>query len=63
MEDIRQLQEVNGDCLRSTPNLDGIGLIAPVEDRVQPDIRGVESSPEGTIPYKDKRDGGQVQAV
>ena len=50
MEDIRRLQAVNGDCLRSTLNLDGIGLIAPVEDPVWADIRGLEASPERTMP-------------
>ena len=42
MEDIRWPQVVNGDCLCSTLNVDGIGLIAPVEDPVFSDIRSLE---------------------
>jgi hypothetical protein len=42
VEDVRRLQAVNGDCLRSALNLYGIGLIAPVEDQVWADIRGLE---------------------
>jgi len=60
MEDVCWLQAVNGDCLHSTLNLNGIGLIAPVEDPVWADIWGLESSPEGTMPYKDMRGGGRV---
>ena len=44
MEDIHQLQAVNGDCLRSTLNLDGVGLITLMEDPVWADIRGLEST-------------------
>ena len=44
MEDVRWLQAVNGDCFRSALNLYGIGLIAPVEDPVWADIRGLEGS-------------------
>jgi hypothetical protein len=44
MEDIRRLQAVNGDCLHSTLNLDGIGLITPVEDSVWADIWDLERS-------------------
>ena len=50
MEDVGWLEVVNGDYLRSTLNLDGIGLIAPVEDPIWADIRGLEGSPEGTMP-------------
>jgi hypothetical protein len=46
MEGIRRLQVVNGDYLHSTLNLDGIGLIVPVEDPVWADIRDLE----GTMP-------------
>jgi hypothetical protein len=49
MEDVRRLQAVNGDCLRSALNLYGIGLIAPVEDPIWADIQGLEGSPEGTM--------------
>jgi len=38
------------ETVRSTLNLDGIGLIAPVEDPVWADIQGFEDSPEGTMP-------------
>jgi hypothetical protein len=44
MEDIRRLQAVNGDCLCRTLNVDGIGLINPVEDPVRVKIRGLEGS-------------------
>jgi hypothetical protein len=50
VEDVRRLQVVNGDCLRSALNLYGIGLIAPVEDPVWADLRGSEGSPESTMP-------------
>ena len=50
MEDVHRLQAVNGDCLHSSLNLDGIGLIAPVEDPVWADIQGLEGCPEGTMP-------------
>jgi hypothetical protein len=60
VEVARQLQAVNGDCLRSALNLYGIGLIASVEDSVWAEIRGLEGSPEGIMPYKDMRGGGQV---
>ena len=60
MEVIRRLQAVNGDRLRSPLNLDGIGFVAPVEDPVWADIRGMEGSPEGTLTEKDMRGGGQI---
>jgi hypothetical protein len=41
-------------------NLDGIDLIATVEDPVWADIRGLEGYPEGTLSYKYMRGGGQV---
>jgi len=41
-------------------NLDGIGLIATVEDPVWADIRGLEGYPEGTLSYKYMRGGFQV---
>jgi hypothetical protein len=41
-------------------NLDGIGLIATVEDHVWADIRGLEGYPEGTLSYKYMRGGDQV---
>ena len=44
VKDVRRPQAVDGDCLRSTLNPDGIGLIAPVEDPVWADIRGLEGS-------------------
>jgi hypothetical protein len=44
MEDIRWPQVVNGDCLRKTLNLNGIGLIAPVEDPVFSNIWGLEGT-------------------
>jgi hypothetical protein len=50
MEDIRRLQAVNGDCLSSTLNLDGTGLIAPVEDPIWADKRGLGGSPESIMP-------------
>ena len=50
MEDIRRIQAVNGDCLRSTLNIDGMCLIAPVKGPVWADIRGLEGSQEGTMP-------------
>ena len=50
MEDVCWLQAVNGDCLHSALNLYCIGLIAPVQDPVWADIRGLEGSPEGTMP-------------
>ena len=53
MEDVHRLEAVNGDCLRSTLDLDGIGLVVPVEDPVWTDIWGLEGSPEGLVPYKD----------
>jgi hypothetical protein len=60
MEDVRRLQAVNGDHLRSPLNLDGVGFVAPVEDLVGADIRGVEGSPEGTRTEKDMQGGGQI---
>jgi hypothetical protein len=50
MEDMRRLQAVNGDCLSSTLNLDGTGLIVPVEDPMWADKRGLESFPKGIMP-------------
>jgi len=50
VEDVRRLQAVNGDCLRSALNLYGIGLTIPVDDPVWADIRGLEGPPEGTMP-------------
>ena len=41
-------------------NLDGIGLIAVMEDHVWADIRGLEGYPEGTLSYEYMRGGGQV---
>jgi hypothetical protein len=49
MEDVRRLEAVNGDYLRSALNLDGIGLITPVEDPEWADIRSLEGSPKGTL--------------
>jgi hypothetical protein len=46
VEYVRRLQAVNGGYLRSALNLDGIGLIAPVEDLVWVDIRGLAASSE-----------------
>jgi len=50
MEDVRWLQAVNGDRLRSVLDLDGVGLVVPVEDPVWADIRGLEGSLGGTLP-------------
>jgi hypothetical protein len=50
MEYVRRLQAVNGDCLRSAMGLDVVGLVAPVEDAVWANIRGLEGSPEGPTP-------------
>ena len=50
MEDIRRLQAVNRDCLRSTLNLNGTGLIVHVEDPIWANIRGLEGSLECTVP-------------
>jgi hypothetical protein len=50
VENVSRLQAVNGDDLRRVLNLDGVGLIAPVEDLEWADIRGLEGSPEGTMP-------------
>ena len=60
MQDARRLQAFNGDRLHSPLNLDGVGFVAPVEDPVWADIRGVEGSPEGTLTEKDMRGGGQI---
>ena len=60
MEDVRGLQQVNGDRLPSPLNLDSVGFVAPVEDPVWADVRGVEVSPEGTLTEKDMRGGGQI---
>jgi hypothetical protein len=60
VEDIRRLQAVNGDRLRGTLNVAGIGLITPVEDPVRANIRGLEGSLEATMPQKYVRGGGQV---
>jgi len=38
------------ETLRSTLKIYGIDLIAPVEHHVWAEIRGLESSPEGTMP-------------
>ena len=50
MEDVRRLQAVNGDCLRSALDLDGVGLVTPVKDPVWADIRGLEGTPVGPVP-------------
>ena len=50
MEDVRRLEVVNGNCLRSSLDLDGVGLVAPVKDPLWTDIRGLEGSPEGPVP-------------
>jgi len=50
MEEVRRLETVNGDCLRSALDLDGVNLVDPVEDPVWTDIRGLEGSPEGLVP-------------
>ena len=34
MEDVHRLKAVNGDCLCNTLDVDGVGLVAPVEDFV-----------------------------
>ena len=49
MEDVRRLKAVNGDCLRSALDLDGVGLVARVEYPIWTDIRGLEGSPESTV--------------
>jgi hypothetical protein len=46
VEDVRRLQAVNGDRLRRALDLYGIGLIAPVEDPVWAEVRGLEGFPE-----------------
>ena len=60
MEDVRRLQAVNGDRLRCALDLDGVGFVAPVEDPVWADIRRMEGSPQGTLPYTDMRCGSQI---
>jgi hypothetical protein len=60
MEDVHRFQAVNGDCRRSAPKPYGIGLIDPMEEPEWADIRGLDCSPEGTMPQKDMRGGGQV---
>jgi hypothetical protein len=52
LEDIRGLQAVEGDSLRRALDVDGIGLITPVEDPVSADIRGLEGTPEATMPQE-----------
>jgi hypothetical protein len=50
MEDVHRLKAVNGDCLCNTLDVDGVGLVAPVEDPIWTDIRGLEGSLENTVP-------------
>jgi len=50
MEDVRGLKAVNGDCLRSALDLDGVGHVAPVDDTVWDVIQGLEGYQEGTLP-------------
>jgi hypothetical protein len=49
MEDLCRLQAVDGDYLRSVLNLDGVGLIAPVEDHLRADM-WLGGLPQGTMP-------------
>jgi len=50
MEDVRRLQAINGDCIRSGLDLEAVGLVVPVQDPAWADIRGLEGSPDGTLP-------------
>jgi len=58
MEDVRRLQAVNGNSLCSALDLEGVGLVAPVEYPSWSDIQGLECSPEGPVP-KNMRGTGQ----
>jgi len=45
-----KLQAINGDFRHGNINLDGMNLIAPVEEPAWADIRGFEGSLEDSLP-------------
>ena len=50
MKDVRLFLAVSGDCLRKTLNVDSIGLIAPVENIIWVEVRGLEGTSETIVP-------------
>ena len=60
MKYLRRFHSVNGGSLRRILNVDCIGLIAHVENLISDDVRSLDCTPEGTVPSKYVRGGGQV---